>query len=282
MAAHLDLVSELKSLRKGRGLYVNNIDERVGRTLRDLCGVTERHDSGEIRERVAQRLESLADDLPEDLRLATLAAFALVPAARLPLYQERVGWVAQRIGRDPRTARRRIDDAIRQLAELAHDPLHTPVEPGNRWHTALTRVFLTVEGPTTEVLEHHRIVSEQDDLKEIELVTVFGDRAVLNGGAARANTLTLPAPMPVGQSHEFWVRSRSPVKPQQFLYMPRRRCDCLELRIHFDPDDLPRAVSRVQGRPPRDHGSVTLDRAGEVTLVFHDPAIGTTYGARWD
>lgn len=284
MAAHAELVSDLKALRKGRGLYVNNVGERVGHTLRDLCGVTEQDGPGEIRVRVAQRLEHLAVDLPDDLRIAVLAAFGMIPAARHPLYQERVSWIAERIGRDPRTARRRIDDAIHQLAQLAFTPLRLRgmAEPANGWHTASSRVFLTLEGPITEALEHHRIVSAQDGLREVELATVFGQTAVLNGGTLRAGMLVLPAPLPAGESHDFWVRSRNPVRPRQFLYMPRRRCDYLELRVHFDCDSLPRAVARLQGRPPRDRGRVPLNRAGEVQLVFRDATRGMAYGARWD
>src|SRR5262245_52376465 len=153
MAAHAELVSDLKALRKGRGLYVNNVGDRVGHTLRDLCGVTEQDGPGEIRFRVAQRLEHLAVDLPDDLRVAVLAAFGMLPAARHPLYQERVSWIAQRIGRDPRTARRRIDDAIAQLAQLAVAPGRVrytgePVTVG--WRTATTRIFLTLEGNAPE------------------------------------------------------------------------------------------------------------------------------------
>lgn len=285
MAAHAELISDLKALRKGRGLYVNNVGERVGHTLRDLCGVTEQDGPGEIRFRVAQRLEHLAVDLPDDLRVAVLAAFGMIPAARHPLYQERVSWIAQRIGRDPRTARRRIDDAIHQLAQLAVTPLRirNATEPATvGWHTATTRVFLTLEGPAPEAIEHHRIVAAQDNLREVELATVFGQTAVLNGGTLRGGTLVLPTPLPAGESHDFWVRSRNPVRPRQFLYVPRRRCDYLELRVHFDCDRLPRMVSRLQGRPPRDRGQVPLNKAGEVQLVFRDLTRGTAYGARWD
>jgi hypothetical protein len=284
MAAHTELVTDLKALRKGRGLYVNNVGERVGHTLRDLCGVTEQDGPGEIRVRVAQRLEHLAVDLPEDLRMAALAAFGMIPAARHPLYQERVSWIAQKIGRDPRTARRRIDDAIHQLAQLACTPLRLrgAPEPAAGWHTVTTRVFLTLEGPATEAIEHHRIVAAQDDLREVELATVFGHPAVLNGGTLRGSTLVLPTPLPAGESHEFWVRSRNPVRPRQFVYVPRRRCDYLELRVHFDCARLPRVVSRLQGRPPRDKGRLALNKAGEVKAIFHDLTRGMAYGARWD
>jgi hypothetical protein len=284
MAAHTELVSDLKALRKGRGLYVNNVGERVGHTLRDLCGVTEHDGPGEIRVRVAQRLEHLAVDLPDDLRMAALAAFGMIPAARHPLYQERVSWIAQKIGRDPRTARRRIDDAIHQLAQLACTPLRLRgvPEPAAGWHTVTSRVFLTLEGLATEAIEHHRIVAAQDDLREVELSPAFGSPAVLNGGTLRGATLVLPTPLPAGESHEFWVRSRNPVRPRQFLYVPRRRCDYLELRVHFDCERLPRVVSRLQGRPPRDRGSVALNKAGEVKVAFNDLSRGVAYGARWE
>lgn len=285
MAAQAELVSDLKALRKGRGLYVNNVAERVGHTLRDLCGVTEQDGPGEIRVRVAQRLEHLAVDLPDDLRIAALAAFGMIPAARHPLYQERVGWIAARIGRDPRTARRRIDDAIHQLAQLACTPLRlrAVTEPATAgWHTAATRVCLTMEGTNPEAIEHHRIVAAQDNLREIELSTAFGQPAVLWGGTLRGRVLVLPTPLSAGQVHDFGVRSRNPVRPRQFLYVPRRRCDHLELRVHFDWDRLPRAVSKLQGRPPRDTGRVHVDQAGEIHLTFRDLSRGQAYGARWD
>lgn len=285
MAALAELVSDLKALRKGRGLYVNNVNERVGHTLRDLCGVTEQDGPGEIRVRVARRLEHLAVDLPEDLRMAALAAFGMLPAAQLPLYQDRVGWIAQKIGRDPRTARRRIDDAIHQLAQLAFTPLRlrAVAEPATAgWHTATSRVILVLERSTAEAVEHHRIVAATDNLREVELATVFGQPAMLSGGTLRGGRLVLPTPLTAGDTHDFWVRSKNPVRPRQFVYIPRRRCDFLELRVHFNCDRLPRVVSRLQGRPPRDRGRVPLDKAGEAQLAFRDVTRGSAYGARWD
>jgi len=158
-----------------------------------------------------------------------------------------------------------------------------PVKQAALWHTTMTRVFLTLEGRTPEAIEHHRIVSEQDNLSEIELTTATReDRAVLNGGAAQGNTLTLPAPLQTGEVHEFWVRLQNPLRSRQFLYVPPRRCDYLELRIHFDSDNLPRGVTRLPGRPPHDYPSVPVNRVGEVMLVFGDPTAGTPHGARWD
>jgi hypothetical protein len=285
MLAHAELVSDLKALRKGRGLYVNNIGERVGHRLRDLCGVTEQDGPGEIRVRVAQRLAHLAGDLPEDLRKAVLAAFGMIPDARHPLYQERVGWIAQQIGRDPRTARRRIDDGIHQLAQLACTPLRlrSAVEPvATGWYTVESRLIIKLDSATPEAIEYHRVVAVQDNLREVDLAAVFGQPAVLRGGTLHNGVLVLPTPLMAGRSHDFWVHSRNPFRPRQFVYVPRRRCDYLELCVRFDCDRPPRAVSRLQGRPPRDRGRVPIDKAGEIQLIFRDLTRGVAYGARWD
>jgi hypothetical protein len=284
MAAHAELISDLKALRKGRGLYVNNVGDRVGPKLRDLCGVTEQDGPGEIRVRVAQRLEHLAVDLPDDLRIAALAAFGMIPAARRPLYQERVSWIAERIGRDPRTARRRIDDAIHQLAQLAFTPLRlrAGTEPAIGWHALETRVIIMLDGPVPEAIEVHRIMAAQDNLRELELAPAFGQASVLYGGTLRAGMLALPSPLTAGQSYEFAVRSRNPVRLRQFLHVPRRRCDVLDLRVRFDADRLPRVVARLQGRPVRERGRITIDRAGETQVIYRDLTRGMPYGARWD
>ena len=155
MAAHAELVSDLKALRKGRGLYVNNVGDRVGHTLRDLCGVTEQDGPGEIR---AIGSRSGSRSWPATCRticgMAVLAAFGMIPDARHPLYQERVDWIAQQIGRDPRTARRRIDDGIHQLAQLACTPLRLRgADRPTGWHTGVTRVILMLDGTVPEAIE---------------------------------------------------------------------------------------------------------------------------------
>lgn len=195
MTGHAELVRELKALRKGRGLYVNNVGERVGPALRDLCRVTEQDGLGEIRVRVAERLERLAADLPDDLRMATLAAFGMIPAARHPLYQERVGWIARQMERDPRTVRRRIDDAIHQLAERAVTRYACSTGPSPRpplWHVEEIRMVLLLDHAATEVLELHRIVAGQDHLRELELPTTFGQPEVIDvrpsGGGPRRSS----------------------------------------------------------------------------------------------
>src|SRR5262245_25932683 len=111
MSGRADLVRELKTLRKGRGLYAGRFEERVGPGLRAACGVTDGDGLVVIRQKVAARLTELADQLPEDLRVAIMAAFGIPLEVRLPLYQDRVLWAAVKMDRDSRPVRRRVDEA---------------------------------------------------------------------------------------------------------------------------------------------------------------------------
>lgn len=285
MAALTELVADLKALRKGRGLYANNVGERVGRALRDLCGLAESDGPVEIRAKVSQRLLRLAGELPADLGRAVLVAFALLPDAQHSLYQDRVAWLARKIGRDPRTARRRIDESITELAQLACTPVRVrgtePAAVG--WHTESTHLVLMLDRVPPEAIEYHRIVAAQDNLTEIELAVAAGrEVSVVYGGTLRSGVLTLPHTLNVGQAHEFALRSRLPISPRQLVHIPRRRCDFLELRVRFDRNRLPSSVSRVRGRPPRTDGQVPVDQAGEIRLTFGDLARGGGYGVRWD
>lgn len=315
-----ELVRELKTLRKGRAVFIRQIGERVGSGLSQVCGVADGDSPAEVRKKVSDRIEGLAADLPEDLRLAVLVAFALHRDARHPFYKDRVRWVAKRMQRDERTARRRIDEGIERLAELA-----TALGTGRglvaealapRWHTEELRVALLVDRPVPEALEFRRIVSDQDDLGELDLAftlttPVEQHRAitahdltvdVLYGGILvpreresidrLAFVLELPKRLDRFARHEFGVRYHpregKPMQPS-FACVLRQRCDVFDLRVRFDRSNLPRLVWRVAGAFQRDledpvprGGILPLDHAGELHLTFTNLTPGLAYGIRWE
>lgn len=306
-----ELIDELKVLRKGRGLFVTDINERVRPTLRRICGITERDGPAEIRRKVAHRLESLACALPADLRVAAMAAFALTHDAQHPLYQDRVEWTAARINRDPRTARRRIDDAIHQLAQLAAAqlPPRGPAATGRsaQWHTNDLRVVVTLDGENPQAIEHRQIVACRDGLAELELaptghlVGAVHERhdtvtSVLYGGIhqaagpGHAPTLRLPRVLHRGETHEYalqyQVLSGEAVQPR-VAHVPTGRCDHLEIRVRFGPQRPPRGVWAMSVMPlelaTADVVGTELptDAAGEVHLSFDHLVPGRTYGLRW-
>src|SRR5438093_36504 len=83
-----------------RELFASMVDSRVGPVLRQVCDITDEDGPAEVRRKIATWLERQAADLPPDLRIAIMGAFAVDQDARLPLYQDRVGWIATRLDRD--------------------------------------------------------------------------------------------------------------------------------------------------------------------------------------
>jgi hypothetical protein len=317
MAAQVrDLVDELKSLRKGRGLSTGLPDGKVGPALRALCSVTAADSPSAARKKIADLLSELAGRLPDDLSTAVLAAFGLVPEARQQFYKERVRWAALRIERDERTVRRRIDQGIQQLAELSAETIAAvrPVAAGHSWYNDEVRVYLTLDRPTPESLEFRRITSCVDDLRELDLaltLTAPLDRSsvareldiqVVSGGTLlrkqkeRADrfafSLRMPARLSSADQHEYGLRFRVPegqkMQPH-YVCVPKQRCDNFQLHVRFDHDRMPAAVWRLSDAFQRDVDDPTpsgerlaLDEAGELHLRFQDLTPGLAYGIRWD
>lgn len=303
MNGHSELVRELKSLRKGRGVFAGRIGERVGPALREACGISAGDGPVAIRRKVTARLVELAGQLPDDLRLVARAAFALEDEARLPLYQERVHWAAVRLDRDPRTVRRRVDEAIHQLAELAAD---APGGGAGEWHTAELRVAVALDRARPEVLEQRRIVADRDGLRELDLAAplpvghdrdvdldvYYGGTLVDRGGDRPDFGLVLPTPVSRGESHDFAVRFRLPTAHEMRPYLvcvPRHPCELFDLRVRFGPDRAPRRVWTLHGTSGREgadqvrHGHRhPVDPAGEIHLRFRRLTPGLAYGARWE
>ncbi|WP_410669598.1 hypothetical protein [Amycolatopsis sp. cmx-4-68] len=307
MSGRAELVQELKTLRKGRGL-LGKVEERVGPVLRSACEVTEDDGLVAIRNKVSGRLTELASHLPDDLRLAALAAFAICAEARQPLYQDRVRWAAVKVDRDPRTVRRRVDEAIDLLAELATGSLRSP-SPGpasGQWHTVSLSVAMVLDQPQPSVLEHRRIIADQDGLRSLDLavslpagrrdldVTVFHGGTLLDRGMEATDRwgygLELPRALSRGESWEFTVlfRLASPSALRPYMVcVPRHACEVFDLRVRFGAEG-PAEVRALEGAFQRDVSDPgyrgrrhPVDSAGEVHMRFRGLTPGLAYGARW-
>lgn len=309
MSGRKELVDELKTLRKGRGLLAGSIEQRVGPALRRACEITDEDGLLVIRRKVTARLVELADQLPEDLRLVTFAAFAIGSEAQLPLYQERVSRAARKADRDPRTVRRRVDEAIEQLAELALcAPRVRAGEPVGSWHTTELRVAVAMDRTEPEVLEQRRIVADRDGLRELDLavslpvarsdleVTVFYGGTLRDRGMEASDrlgfALTLPKPLARGESYDFAMRFRLPaaraMRPH-LVCVPKRPCEVFDLRVRFGRDRVPPRVWNLHGTFQRDVTDPAcrgvqhpVNQTGEVRMRFRHLTPGLAYGARWD
>lgn len=300
MDRRLDLTSELKSLRKGRGVFAGRMATRLGPALRATCGITEDDGPATVRRKVEARLAELVAKLPADLHQATKAAFALDAECRLPLYQERVQWAAERMDRDARTVRRKVDHAIAQLAELVADE---PERDGS-WHTSELRVAVALDRDRPEVLVQRRVVAGQDDLRRLEVsaplpvprrgadVRVLYGGTLVDGRDGADLALALPVPVHRGGAHEFAVTFRLPAGQCVLSLLecaPEHPCDLFDLRVRFDRDRPPPRVWALPGafRPERRDPACQghrhpVDGAGEVHLRFRGLIPGLTYGARWE
>ncbi|RSN61338.1 hypothetical protein DMH01_19180 [Amycolatopsis sp. WAC 04182] len=310
-----DLISELKILRKGRGVAMPQLAERVGPALRMVCELGSGDAVTEVRQKISARLTALSAHLPDDLRTVVLAAFGLAPDARMPFYQDRVHWAATRIERDDRTARRRIDEGIAQLAEFAIGMLR-PVSEAKRvayqWHTEELRVALAVDRPVPEAFEFRRVVSDTDALTELDLaLTVTApdsarakahkedlDVEVFHGGILTGRrmessdrfglALKLPNVLNHGDRHEIALRFRARIEPH-YVCVPRHPCDLFDLHVRLGSERAPREVVLLNkalqddARDPIAEGtSIPVNEAGEVHVRFENLDPGFAYGVKWN
>jgi hypothetical protein len=311
MARDDQLVADLKTLRKGRGILASAIGSRVGPALRRASGTNGLEHAADVRRRLADRLWSWAMELPEDLRLAVLAAFALDHADQLPLYKDRVRLVAERLNRDERTARRRIDEGIERLAEvaIANSVPAGFAEPTSSWHTEELRVCLALDQPAPEAFEFRRIVADHDRIEHVDLALTASGPAhsedleidVFHGGrvASRATAATdrhgfrlaLPKALRRHESHQIGLRFRyrkDRLMEPHYVCVPRDRCGEFDLRVRFDLNQLPSRIWRLVNAFQRDVDdpeprgeALPLDRAGEIHTQFHELTPGLAYGIRW-
>ncbi|WP_378237069.1 hypothetical protein [Amycolatopsis speibonae] len=290
------------------------LSERVGPALRMVCELTKEDGATEARRKISERLTVLSSHLPDDLRTVVLAAFGLTPDARMPFYQDRVHWAATRINRDDRTARRRIDDGIAQLAEFAVGtlrPVTRAKRVGHHWHTEELRVALAVDRPVPEAFEFRRVVADTDDLTELDLALTVaapdssGARArkedldveVFHGGILTGRrmessdrfglALKLPAALNHGDRHEIALRFRARIEPH-YVCVPRHPCDLFDLHVRLGKERAPREVvllnKAFQGdaRDPIAEGtSIPVNEAGEVHVRFENLDPGFAYGIKW-
>jgi hypothetical protein len=277
-----DLLLELKTLRKGRGINAARLTDQIGTRLRELAAVDEHDGTGIIRQKLTGALDRLAESLPTDLALAARAALGLHPEAQQPFLAERVQWLADRLERDVRTARRRVDLSLAALAERALVPESaaatvpapraplTPEPDDDKWHIREFRAVLRLDQPTPEAIEQRVVVANEDGLDRLDaLITIPRDRAtrtsshdllmeVLYGatiisrervtGSRFKYGLQLPRALYAGEAHEYALVFRLP--PNQpmrthYVYTTHRRCDAFDLRIRFDPERLPAQIWRV-------------------------------------
>jgi hypothetical protein len=310
-----EIAVELGALRRGKGMQAPDLGPRLGPLLRELIPGTERLGTHEIRECVESELTRMAQSLPPDLHTALMAAFALDPATRgLRFLDERMVWLARQLERDVRTARRRADEAVRLLAgEIASELLRhrdPAIAALDGWYLREFRTLLRLDSPEPEAIEIRRIVTTRPGLERIivrlempirpdgpnqmlEAELLYGGQILSANYLSRRSLqvqVQLPRPLQPGEEHEYALRLRFPVgiALPYIIFRPERRCDLFDLRVRFDPANLPVWIRQVDGEtqstfedatPPYDH--LIPDKAGEIQLRFHYLRENRNYGMQW-
>lgn len=312
MDALSGLVGELKVLRRGRGVLATDIHRRLGPGLRVACDVREDDESGHVRRKLMTVLENVAVTLPPDLRLAVMVGFGLAQEARFPRYEDRVDWVARKLGHVSRTARRRVDEGVQHVAEMIAGGVYAAPEAA--WRTTALRVEVALDQPRPEVVEHRRIVSQQSALTTLALAVTLAPRTglpetrvaephieVVHGGVLGERgmessdrlgfVVRLPRPIDRGESHAFACRYKlaaGMLRPH-LACVPRHPCDLFTLHVRFGEAVPAPRVWLLRGVLQRDVGDdlapgeeLSVDPGGEIQVRFRDLSPGLAYGLRWN
>ncbi|WP_121179833.1 hypothetical protein [Nocardiopsis sp. Huas11] len=300
-------------MRARRGLDADEPADLVGPALRELAGLVGGEPADEVRRLVTVALRDLLRELPDDLCLAFLAGMGVHPDVRAPVLERRLEWVAQELHISPRTARRRMDQAIERVA--AHS---APERPRDRpefgppdWRLAALRTRLSLGAEGATAVEEREIIAAVDDLDQVVVSAQVPRHGTERGtphdvgldllhGAESVSCervtetyfrhhIRFAQALRAGQRHVFAVRvsvpQGQPMRPQ-YVFRPLRRCDHFRLDVAFG-SERPRAVWVVPGVP---HGVVE-----DLTREFLEPVDrsayqaeftglrpGLAYGLRWD
>lgn len=313
-APTLRIAAEIRTLRKGRGIYSRDLDQRIGPYLRDLSGNSSSDLAG-LRQALASELTARAAVLPDDLRLAALVSIGLWEETRqLALFGDRVSWLAKRSDRNDRTLLRRIATAEQLLAEEIASELGrrgTALPAADGWYLDEFRTVLRLDTATPEAHERRRIVATRTGLQHVRAwLDLPGDRdqppaaldaEVLCGGRLVRRSIPatnrhefvieLPAPLQAGERHEYELILRVPeglpMRPH-YIYTPEYRCNVFDLTVRFDLAHPPAWIRRVSDETVRmfDNASPngdleSLNRVGEVHVRFGNPSLYLGYGLQW-
>jgi hypothetical protein len=319
--ANAEIYAALKKLARGRGLNAPEIQLRIGPVLaRAVSGGAAGDRAAVDRAAVVRWLDEGLRALPEDLRITAQVVFGLHPQVQHRFLGERLDWLGEQWGRDRRTIRRRVDEALRLLVERhgadvgGEAPRRTE---SATWYTECLSALVRLDRAQPAVTEERTIIATADG---VEAVTVerslpppgaggqggwSRDLSVemLYGGILRGRDrpseshfrfhIELPVRLRTGERHKFGIALEMPAgQPMapHYVCLPLTRCAEFQIRVRFSPRQVAAGteVFVLDGVPPRavdDDPSrlprLDIDRAGEAQLRFVELQQGRGYGLRW-
>ncbi|MEO3788419.1 hypothetical protein ABGB12_34250 [Actinocorallia sp. B10E7] len=306
-----ELRKELGKLCKGRGLMGPLDPGLVGPRLIErmtASGVSDSVDRGSV----ISWLTTAVEPLPEDLRLVAQVALGVHPEARKRFLGERLQWLAETLGRDERTVRRRVDEALVLLANVLSEekaPISRSSARKNGWYFASIKTLVRLDLPLREVIEERRLVATAAALDTLEIevslprspgevVRELSAEAMFGGlliaverpsDSLRRFVIKLPRTLRRGDRHSLTLRYTFPDPNllRHYALTPLVRCDDFQLCLKCPPPEqirvwrLDAVTPRMLDDSPAAGTEVMPDAANELSIEFSNPALGLAHGFRW-
>jgi hypothetical protein len=308
------VAAQIRALRKGRGIHAHDLNRKIGPDLRELAASPD-GDTADLRRVLASELRGLAAKLPEDLCRVIVTSLGLSEHTRqMPLFGDRIAWLAEETRHNSRTILRWLDAAEQLLAEEIGSELRRrrshQLAATDGWYLDEFRAVLSLDAPSPEAHERRRIVATREGLSQVRASIDIPsgadepaalDAKVLCGGrlVRKADPVAnrfeffieLPRPLGAGETHEYEMIVRIPpgrtMRPH-YIFTPEYQCNVFDLTVKFDLLQPPAWVRRVCAETVRvfDGGGragdlVGLDSAGEARMRVTNPEKYLGYGLQW-
>ncbi len=312
------LLGDLRRLRRGSGLADARI-QSYSPSLRGISGASPEASDQDALEALRVSLDRLVDALPAELGQFARAALNVGwdDDGASELLEGRIARLSELVSRDPRTVRRRIEEATNRLVDIAIAEENWAEmdrqESGEEWYVKSIRAILRLDLPAPEAIDEREIAVQGSSLGGISLPFTLprhpydhaGNRELLTdmlfGGKFLASQrvsdsrfdikVQFPHVVQPGQTHRYAIIYRipegQPMAPH-YVHVPYRRCDNFELLVRFSQHAIPADIRRItaafhreiEDRQP-DTEVLHPDSAGEVNVRFANLRVGFAYGLQW-
>lgn len=306
--------AELRRLCRGWATRRTRLHDHIGGNVCEWATVSARVSDDDARLRISRALDRLsADELPSSDKLIIGAAMALRPDFHFSSLRTRTEVLAERLTVSPRTARRRIGEALDRLAHLIANAID-PNDLESGWALDHMGALVRLDGAEPEMIEQRTITATRAGLRrisarfslareppaacearEVDAQVLQGARIVeehRDGKGHFRHVLELPHSLDRGEALTYTMAYRvvdgRPIRPY-FAMVPTVECGAFDVRIRFAAGREPRAVwlvDRVHYQALADlttpsAPALELDGAGEVRAVFANLRPGFGYGIAW-
>ncbi|MEV4173833.1 hypothetical protein [Nonomuraea sp. NPDC049709] len=303
----VDVIRELKILRKGFAFGDPNVAQRIGPVLSWCAGVTSDDAPNEQSRKIHSLLLRMTARLPQTAAELSRWGLALECGSGWRL-ERRVRHVSRTLGCHPRTVYRRLDSALEHLAnEITTAPPAGRHISGDRpWQLEWLRAIVLITPSQVEIVEERGIVSCRDDLIDIDhsysLADPCGaefDIEVLHGGTLltqeRLSTTRTGLRVQLSQPLQQQERHKMEIKVvinggtmPFYVCTPRYPCARFELTVRFAASCRPGRLWVVDNELPLEVGDplrcdnlVQLNEESEITVAFAGLESNRSYGLAW-